>query len=148
MKRLIQTSVLAIVCLVAFHVAAIAGNDKPISVAQLPVTAQQVIKKYFGGNKVALAKMDTEFLGKTYDVIFTNGDKLEFNKKGVWTEIDCKSSSVPNALVPAKIASYVRGNYPGEKILKIEKDDGNYDVKLSNRMEITFNKKFQVTDID
>lgn len=148
MKRLIQTSVLAIVCLVAFHVAAVAGNDKPISVAQLPVAAQQVIKKYFGSNKVALAKMDTEFLGKTYDVIFTNGEKLEFNRKGEWTEIDCKGSAVPRNLVPAKIASYVRSNYPGTRIVKIEKDDGNYDVKLSSGIEVTFNKKFQVTDID
>ena len=32
-------------------------------------------------------------------LIFTNGDKLEFDKKGVWTEVNCKYSAVPVAVV-------------------------------------------------
>ena len=55
MKRIIKTTVAALVCLVAFQTAAIADNDKPISISQLPATAQQVIKKHFGKKQVALA---------------------------------------------------------------------------------------------
>lgn len=148
MKRIIQATVVALVCLVTFQVSAVAGNDKPISVTQLPATAQQVLKKYFGNKKVALAKQETGLFEKAYDVVFNNGEKIEFDRKGNWTEIDCKLSSVPKGLVPAKIAQYVKSTYPGMKILQMEKDDNQYEVKLSNRLEITFNKNFQVVDID
>lgn len=148
MKRIIQTAVVALVCLVAFQLNAVADNDKPINVTQLPATAQQVLKKYFPSKKVALAKQETGLFDKAYDVVFNNGEKVEFDRRGNWTEIDCKSSSVPAGLVPAKISQYVKSTYPGTKILQIEKDDNQYEVKLSNRLEITFNKNFQIVDID
>ena len=148
MKRIIKTTVAALVCLVAFQTAAIADNDKPISISQLPATAQQVIKKHFGKKKVALAKQESGLFEKSYDVVFNNGEKVEFDRKGNWTEINCKLSSVPTALVPAKITQYVKSTYPGAKILEIEKDDNQYEVKLSNMLEVTFNRNFQVVDID
>ena len=138
----------ALVCLVTFQVSAFADNDKPISMSQLPATAQQIIKKHFSGKKVALAKMETGLFEKSYDVVFNNGEKVEFDRKGNWTEIDCKMSSVPAALIPAKIKQYVKSTYPGAKIIQIEVDASEYEVKLSNRLEVTFNKSFQVIDID
>ena len=95
MKRIIQSAVVALVCLVAFSASALADNDKPISVNQLPATAQQTIKKHFKAKKVALAKMETGLFEKSYDVVFNNGEKVEFDRRGNWTEIDCKLSSVP-----------------------------------------------------
>ena len=148
MKRIIITSVMALVCLVTFQVSAYADNDKPVNVTQLPVAAQQMIKKHFAKKTVALAKQETGLFEKSYDVVFNNGEKIEFDRNGNWTEIDCKMSSVPAALVPAKISQYVKATYPGTKILQIEKDDNRYEVKLSNRLEVTFNKHFQVVDID
>jgi hypothetical protein len=148
MKRIIQSAVVALVCLVAFSVSALADNDKPVNVNQLPATAQQTLKKHFSAKKVALAKMESGLFEKSYDVVFNNGEKVEFDRNGNWTEINCKMSSVPAGLVPAKITSYVKSTYPGTKILQIEKDDNRYEVKLSNRLEVTFNKNFQVVDID
>ena len=148
MKRIIQTAMVALVCLVTFQVSAFADNDKPITVSQLPATAQQVIKKHFAGKKVALAKMESGLFDKAYDVVFNNGEKVEFDRNGNWTEINCKMSSVPAGLVPAKISQYVKATYPDTKIVQIEKDDNRYEVKLSNRLEVTFNKNFQVVDID
>ena len=148
MKRIIQTALVALVCLVTFQVSAFADNDKPISMSQLPATAQKIIKKHFSGKKVALAKMETGLFEKSYDVVFNNGEKVEFDRKGNWTEIDCKMSSVPAALIPAKIKQYVKSTYPGAKIIQIEVDASEYEVKLSNRLEVTFNKNFQVIDID
>lgn len=73
---------------------------------------------------------------------------MEFDKKGNWKEIDCKLSAVPAKLIPAKIASYLKSNYPGVKVLKLEKGNNEYEVNLANGMEITFNKNFVVIDID
>lgn len=148
MKTAIRTTLLSLACLFSTQVSATAGDDKPISVSQLPAAAQQLMKKHFPNRKVALAKTESGFFNREYDVIFTNGEKIEFDKNGNWTEIDCKHSSVPASMIPAKIANYVKGNYPECRILKIEADDGEYEVKLSNRIEVTFNKKFQVIDID
>lgn len=148
MKRIIQTCVVAVICILAFQVKALADNDKPIAVSQLPAVSQQIIKKHFAGKNVAMAKQETGLLDKNYEVVFTNGEKIEFDKKGNWKEIDCKLSAVPARLIPAKIASYLKANYPGIKVLKIEKDDNEYEVNLANGIEITFNKNFVVIDID
>jgi len=125
-----------------------ADNDKPIKVEQMPQRAQQFIKKHFSGSSIALAKMESDFLSKSYDVIFTNGNKAEFDKKGEWKEIDCKYSQVPSAIIPAAIQNYVKKQYPNTKILKIEKDNRSYEVKLSNGWEVKFDKNFNVIDID
>lgn len=145
MKRFLKASIAALLCLFVVSVNAVASNDKPIEVSQLPQTAQQVLKKDFSKMKVALAKMEFD---TSYDIIFTNGDKVEFDRNGNWTELKCKYSQVPARLIPAAISSYVKKNYSSAKVLEIERDRNEYDVKLSNGIELTFNKKFQVIDID
>ena len=137
-----------LVCVLGVQMTALADNDKPIQIGQLPTKAQTFITTYFKNHKVALAKMESGLFYKSYDVIFTNGEKLEFDKSGDWTEIQCKMSEVPVQAVPAEIRSYVSSTYPDTKIIQIERDGKEYDVKLSNRWEITFNNKFQVIDID
>ena len=101
-KRIIKPAITAWVSIVAFPETAMADNDKPISVSQLPATAQQVIKKHFKAKKVALAKMETGLFEKSYDVVFNNGEKVEFDRRGHWTELNCKQSSVRAALVQVK----------------------------------------------
>ena len=126
-----------------------AGNDKPIQVSELPQKAQQFIKKHFADQSVAMAKMETEFMDKSYDVIFTNGDKVEFDKKGKWTSVDCKHTQVPAEVIPVDVQKYVTRNYPDAKILKIEVTDRKgYEIDLSNGFDIEFDKKMNVIDID
>lgn len=114
----------------------------------MPQPAQQFIKQHFADSKVALAKMESDFFYKSYEVIFTNGDKVEFDNKGNWEEVNCKYSFVPTAIIPAAIQKYVTTNYPDAKILKIERDKKDYEVKLSNRTELKFDLKFNLIDID
>lgn len=132
----------------AYQSPLIAGNDKPITVNELPAKAKQVINNHFKGKNVALVTVESQIIGKSYDVVFTSGEKLEFDRNGEWTEIDCKHSVVPAALIPSAIKTYVNKNYSGTTIVQIEKDRSEYEVKLSTGLEITFNKKFQVIDID
>lgn len=125
-----------------------ADNEKVIPVNQFPTTAQQMIKQHFGDKKVAVSKVETDMLSKSYEVIFTDGDKVEFDGKGNWEEIDCRFSSVPAGVIPAPIMNYVKENYPDTIIKKIEKDRREYEVKLSNRVELSFDMEFNLTDID
>ena len=146
MKRLIK--LFAVVCAMSAQTQVFAGQDKPIKMEQLPASAQQVISKHFAGHKIALAKVDSELFGKTYDVIFTNGDKLEFDSQGNWLEVECKKSEMPAALVPEAISKFVADSYPQMKILEIDHDRRGYDVKLSNRMELKFDSQYQLVGID
>lgn len=144
MKKL----VMMLVCMFAVHTMVMADNDKPIQVNQLPAKAQTFIKTYFKSQKVALAKQESELFYKSYDVVFTNGEKVEFDKAGEWTEVQCRQNEVPAQIVPEGIKNYVKANYPDAKILQIERDKKEYEVKLSNRWEIKFDSKMRVIDID
>lgn len=138
-----------LVCLFTLCAATIsADNEKPIQVSQLPAAAQQFIKQHFADRQVALAQVETKLISKSYNVVFSNGDQIEFDNKGNWEEIDCKFSSVPQAVIPAQIIKYVQENYTDATIKKIEKDRRKYEVKLSNRVELSFDLKFNLIDID
>ena len=43
---------------------------------------------------------------------------------------------------------YVKDNYPDVKVLLIERDRNDYELKLSNRLELTFDTKYNIIDID
>ena len=137
------------VSLFVMNLAVFADNDKPIQVTEMPKEAQSFVKSHFANQSVAVAKMETDFFDKTYDVIFTNGDKVEFDKKGNWTKVDCEHTQVPQAVIPAAIQQYVSKNYPDAKVVKIEKTDRKgFDVDLSNGFDIEFDKKMRVVEID
>ena len=42
----------------------------------------------------------------------------------------------------------MKKQYPDAKVLRIEKEKRGYEVKLSNGWEVTFDKNFNVTEID
>jgi hypothetical protein len=126
-----------------------ADNDKPIQVSEMPADAQQFIKTHFAGQAVAVAKVEKDFFSKSYDVIFTNGNKVEFDKSGKWTNVDCKYSQVPVAIIPAQIKNYVSKYYKNAKVVQIELNDRKgYEIELNNGLEIEFDKNFKVIDID
>mgnify|MGYP006317986109 FL=1 len=137
------------VSLFVMNLAVFADNDKPIQVTEMPKEAQSFVKSHFANQSVAVAKMETDFFDKTYDVIFTNGDKVEFDKKGNWTKVDCEHTQVPQAVIPAAIQQYVSKNYPDAKVVKIEKTDRKgFAVDLSNGFDIEFDTKMRVVEID
>ena len=144
MKRICMTLIMDSTLLLPVN----AADDKPIQFSGLPRTAQQFVMQNFADKKVALAKMESDFFGKNYDVIFVNGDKVEFDRSGNWKKIKCKYSQVPASLVPNPIMVYVRDNYPECKIIELEKEGNTYEAKLSNGWELKFNKNFELIDLD
>ena len=125
-----------------------ADNDKLINKSELPVQAQQFIDAHFANVKLTYAKLERDFFERSYEVVLADGTKIEFASNGSWRDVDCRYEEVPAAIVPQPIKEYVSSNYPNEKILKIERDRGYYELKLSNRYELTFNKDYKIVDID
>ena len=139
---------IAICCMVSCNMVANAGNDKPIAVNALPVKAQTLLSNQFNNQKVMLATIESGVVSRSYDVVLQNGTKLEFDKKGNLTEIDCKLGIVPALLIPQAIKNYLKDNYAGQSVKKIEMNKNEYEVELTNGLDLTFNKHFLLIDID
>ena len=139
---------IAICCMVSCNMVANAGNDKSITVNALPAKAQTLLNNHFNGQKVMLATIESGVGSRSYDVVLQNGTKLEFDKKGNLTEIDCKQGIVPALLIPQAIKNYLKDNYAGQSVKKIEMNKNEYEVELTNGLDLTFNKHFQLIDID
>lgn len=120
-----------------------ADNDRVITFEQLPAPAQTLLKKYFADKVVLIATVDFD----DYKVMYQSGEKIEFDKKGNWKELDCKTSAVPTDLIPEQIMTHPKATFPDAIIIKLDRDRRGYEVKLSNGLEIEYNKKFQVVDI-
>ena len=114
----------------------------------MPTPAQQFIDKHFAGVGITYAKEESNIFFNTFEVKLADGTKIEFTNKGYWEEVDCRFGEVPAAIVPAAIMEYIKKNFAGEKVLMIEKDRNDYEVKLSNRLELKFDKDFNIYDID
>lgn len=124
------------------------ATDKPIDIKQLPQTAQSFINKNFTNVKVSYATIDEEFMDTEYKVVFVDGSKIEFDKKGNWKEISAKTTNVPNTAVPAAILSYITTNKPDAKILKLEKDRAGYEVSITGGLELKFDNKYKFIRYD
>ena len=148
MKRILRILMIAICCMVSCNMVANAGNNKPISVNALPAKVQTLLSQHFNDQKVMLATIESGVVSRSYDVVLRNGTKLEFDKKGNLTEIDCKQGIVPSQLIPQPIKNYLKENYRGEAVRKIEWNKKEYEVELTNGIDLTFNKHFQLIDID
>ncbi|WP_264553615.1 PepSY-like domain-containing protein [Flavobacterium sp. N2038] len=114
----------------------------------LPANAQTFLKTHFGSKKPSYILEDKEILSTEYKVQFDNKTEIEFDKKGNWKEVDAKGSKIPSSIIPKKIASYVKTNFPKEKVTKIELGTSGYETKLTNGLELKFNLKGDFSKID
>lgn len=129
-------------------VTAKADNDRVITKDALPAKAQQFVNAHFASVKISYIKEDRDFFDRNYELVFADGSKVEFGRKGDWVEVDCRYNSVPQAIVPAAIQTYVKSNFPDVKIIEIERRRGNHEVKLSNKLELVFDKNLKIKGID
>lgn len=123
-----------------------ADNGYVVGIQQLPAPAQEVMTKCFADKKLlTILKERGE-----YEVIFNTGEKIEFNKKGEWTEISCHTTQVPDILIPNPIKMRIMADFSNTRIVKIDRSRNGkkYEVKLSNGLEVEFDKKFNVKKVD
>ena len=129
-------------------VTAKADNDRVITKDALPAKAQQFVYAHFASVKISYIKEDRDFFDRNYELVFADGSKIEFGRNGEWVDVDCRYNSVPQAIVPAAIQTYVKSNFPDVKIIEIERKRGNHEVKLSNKLELVFDKNLKIKGID
>src|SRR5690606_8833600 len=125
------------------------AQDKIISENELPIPAKDFITKNFSAQKVVQTVKDVDYWIKTeYEVTLDNAFHLEFDGDGNWKEIDGKDTAIPTEFIPEPIIQYISGNFPTQKITKIEKKSSGYEVELSNGLDLDFNSKGKFLRID
>lgn len=138
--RIMKKYIFMIVAVICTFMSSYAQDKYTINRNDLPEAAQKFLTDYFPKSKVSMVKTDRHLLKKTdYDVKLVNGTKIEFSNSGKWTSVDCKKSAVPEGIIPKTIRTYVKKNYPEQKIVKISKTTSKYEIGLSDDVELTFN---------
>lgn len=123
---------MAVMCLLSSNLMA---DDTPIPVEQLPEAAKTFVQANFKGQKIMYAEKDWN----TFECRLADGTKIEFTKKGAWKKIDRKNQALPEGIVPETIQEYVKANFEGCVITKIDKERYGYDIELSNDIDLKFN---------
>lgn len=114
----------------------VAFAEMIIPATNLPKNAQDFIAKNLKGENVMYAEMAYD----SYDVIMSNGTRIEFLESGEWKQVKCYNGVNP-VILPASVAGAVAKKFPNIKIIKIQKQWDGYEIKLSNRIEAYFDIK-------
>ena len=145
--KIMKRMVIFIAVLTVFAVTSIA-DDRPATFAQLPQTAQAFINTNYPGEKVSFVTVDDDLIMPDYRVVMANGVMIQFEHNGKLEKIETRKGEIPAGVVPVQIVELVKAYYPDATILQYEVGRKTYEVKLSNRMELKFNSRFNVIEVD
>lgn len=138
----------AMISLVSLLACEAYADDRPVDFKKLPVAAQTFINANYSGVAVLYTTKDDDLILPDYTVMLKNGVKLQFSNGGELESIKVTEGAVPSNIVPVQITEYVKAAYPDTFIKEYDVDKNSYEVKLSNRLEIKFNRSFNVIEID
>ncbi len=145
MKKLFLLFVVSIVAVMPI----LADNDKMVTREELPEKAQIFIDTHFVNVDVLYAKAERDMgIITSYDVVLEGDVKIEFNRTGEWMSVDCERSQVPNAVLPQGVLDYVTKKFAKAYVVEIERNMMGYDVKLSNDLDLDFDKNGKFLRVD
>lgn len=145
MKKLFLLLVVSIVGMAPM----LADNDKMITREELPEQAQMFLIQHFEGIEILYVKADRDMgVVTSYDVVLVGDVKVEFNRSGEWTSVDCERDEVPNGVLPQGVLDYVGKRFAGAYVVEIERGLMGYEVKLSNDIDLEFDKNGKFLRID
>ena len=124
------------------------ADDRPVDFGKLPDAAKDFVTTYYAQDKVISVTRDDDFVRPDYTVILSDGVRIDFEHSGALEKIKVREGAVPDAVVPVQILDYVKRNYPGTFVKEYEIGRVDYEVKLSNRLELKFNANFSLVDVD
>lgn len=145
MKKMMMS--LLVLSAFLFSLVGFAG-EKPITKDQLPQKAQSFIEQYYPAEKISYSLKEDDFFKPDYQVLLTNGVKLEFKNSGELKSIESRSIAIPDGIIPPAIISYIKTQFPDTDCREYEIDKRGYEISLSNRLELKFNKNFQLVELD
>jgi len=137
----------ALLAIMTASLSVMRADDRPVSFNQLPDAAQSFISMNFPDDSVSYATVDDDFIRPDYTVVLVSGLKIQFDHDGTMEKLECRNG-IPADMVPVQIKDYVKKHYPDAYFTEYEIGRKSYEVKLSNRQEMKFNKNFILVEID
>lgn len=138
--------ILFVMSVVLISMACVA-EDRPIVYEQLPAPAKEFINANYPGEKVSYIVVDDDIVKPDYTVRLANGVEIQFENSGALEKISARTG-VPAAVVPVQIADYVKANFPDAVVVEYEIGRRDFSVDLSNGLELRFNGKFKLVELD
>lgn len=139
MKRLIFAAIMF------FSIATASATERMVSFNNLPQKAKTFISTHFAELTFSYAKYDTDITDHDYEVVFTDGTKIDFNRRGEWRKVECsRSTTMPQAILPQGIVEYIDSTHPNIKIEEVERERKGFQVSLTNDVEIVFDQRGRV----
>ena len=123
------------------------AEDRPVVSDQLPAPAKEFLNVNYPGEKISYAVVDDDLIRPDYTVRLANGVEIQFDNSGALEKISARIG-VPESVIPVQISDYVKSNYPEAVIIEYEIGRREYDVELSNGLDLKFNGKFRIIGLD
>ncbi|MCI0920110.1 PepSY-like domain-containing protein [Sphingobacterium rhinopitheci] len=149
MKRKIGFNLSALSAVVLLFTAC--EKEEVISSNDLPSNAVLFLKDNFNGSQILSVVKENEIVGRaTYEVLLNNGIEVKFDSNGDWDEVDARDDrqGIPTAFINPKIVDYVNTKYAPALINSIDKEKSNFDVELTNGLDLEFNGEGDFLRID
>lgn len=124
-----------IMVVLALVMGTVVADDRIISPEKLPQKAKDFIAQTFSGETIRYVEQDDW----DYEVQLSNRTEIDFRNNGEWENIKCYAG-IPFSAFPAEIGSYLKANFADEKVVEAERERGNYELKLTNYLEVYFDK--------
>lgn len=123
------------------------ADDRPVDFSRLPEPVKAFLNTNYPDIQVLYSTKEDDLVLPDYNVALANGVNLEFYHDGALKKIECRDG-VPVGLIPVQIVEFAKVRYPDAYFVSYELDKRHYEVKLSNRLELKFNKNFNLMEID
>ncbi len=147
MKKILAIIVALVATSAIFACEKYATDDRPVSLDKLPEAAREFLNQNYPSEDILYITKDDDIIYPDYNVALANGVQIEFYSDGALKSIESREG-VPSGIIPIQIVEFVRVRYPDAYFVEYEVDKHHYDVKLSNRLELKFNKNFNLMEID
>lgn len=106
--------------------------DMVVPISALPQPAKSFIQNTFPNTQIFKVERDD---GK-FKAKLNNGVEIKFFQNGEWESIDSDYTPIPPTVLPNAVQNTLKSSYPQALITDIEKEFGNYKIKLNNMMEL------------
>ena len=147
MKKILAIIVALVATSAIFACEKYAIDDRPVSVNKLPEAAREFLSQNYPAEDILYVVKDDDIIYPDYTVGLANGVQVEFYSNGALKSIEAREG-VPKELIPIQIVEFIKVRYPAAYVVEYEVEKHHYDVKLSNRLELKFNRNFNLMEID
>ena len=87
MKKWFWAGAAVAVLVIAVVVAVNIEYEKPVSQEKLPAAAQSFLEQYYPQGNIALVMKSLDDMEVTYETIYTDGVRVEFDRRGEWKNL-------------------------------------------------------------